>query len=249
MNIGEEKTFIYGMMKDITEERRKLSDQYFSLKLRLDDLIKLEEKGIEKLSTTGFIDLFNDRETHIQITNVNREVKHAVEEKSMAMERNRAAQTLQDDRADQEERARLREVYRAEAEAAMREAAATELTLEEENHAKQSTTLPVQMSIIPQMEIDLAKEREAKNDIKRSATSVVRKAKGNKFTDMQDTIVEILKKNGGPVKANLIFYRLNETLDNPITLKRFSSNIMYRAKNHENIESVGHGLYQYKPAT
>jgi len=71
------------MMKDITEERRKLSDQYFSLKERLDDLIKLEQRGIEQLSTKGFFDLFNDRETNIQITNVNREVNHATAQSTL----------------------------------------------------------------------------------------------------------------------------------------------------------------------
>lgn len=78
MNITEEKKFIYEMMSNITEERRSLTDQYFSLKERLDTLHKLEEKGLSELSTKGFIDLFNDRETQLTIQNMNREVEHAI---------------------------------------------------------------------------------------------------------------------------------------------------------------------------
>lgn len=123
MNIAEEKVFLYGMMKDITEERRRLTDQYFSLKERLDALIKLEEKGLGELSTKGFIDLFNDRETQLTITNLNREVEHAVarrqemtrrQEKDLQRPRyDQVAATLERGAAD---RAAQREADKAEVE-------------------------------------------------------------------------------------------------------------------------------------
>lgn len=75
MNIAEEKNYCYSMMKDITDERRRLSEMYMSLKTRVDELNRLEEKEkeTEKQSTKDFFGQFGEREIHIQINNFNDE--------------------------------------------------------------------------------------------------------------------------------------------------------------------------------
>lgn len=85
MNIDEEKTYIYSMMREITEERRRLTDIYYSLKNRLDSLHQLEQMGLEKLSIKGYIDLYNQyskNQNQIAIANIERETKHVINELS-----------------------------------------------------------------------------------------------------------------------------------------------------------------------
>jgi hypothetical protein len=88
VNIQEEKLYIYGMMKDITTERRQLVDMYYGLKKRLDFLNSLEERGIEDLSITGYIDLHTQNAKEAAINNLKRETEYQVEkiEKSYIIE-------------------------------------------------------------------------------------------------------------------------------------------------------------------
>jgi hypothetical protein len=78
MNISEEKQFIYDMMRDVSKERRQLTDIYFGLKQRLDDLNKLEMRGLEDLSIKGYADLFNDHNRRTSVDNIRRETEHLV---------------------------------------------------------------------------------------------------------------------------------------------------------------------------
>lgn len=83
MNIDEEKTYIYTMMKEITEERRRLTDIYYSLKKRLETLYDLEQRGLDNLSIKGLVDLsneYNKRQNEIAIYNIERETKHIINE-------------------------------------------------------------------------------------------------------------------------------------------------------------------------
>lgn len=76
MNINEEKEHLYNMMRDITSERRQLTDMYFGLKERLDDLNKLEQRGLKDLSVKGYIDLYNKEEPELVAKNLQREMNH-----------------------------------------------------------------------------------------------------------------------------------------------------------------------------
>lgn len=73
MDTLEEKKYIYDMMRDITSERRELTKIYYELKSRLDDLILLETKGLDKTSVKGIVDLHNSRELQQIATNIERE--------------------------------------------------------------------------------------------------------------------------------------------------------------------------------
>lgn len=79
MNVQEEKSYIYGMMKDITQERRKLTDIYYGLKERLDFLNIMEQRGIEDLSLKGYADLHNQNQKEAVINNMKREVEHQIQ--------------------------------------------------------------------------------------------------------------------------------------------------------------------------
>lgn len=73
MKIQEEKQFIYEMMKNITEERRSLTDQYYGLKERLDYLCRLEEQGIEELDLKGYTEL-HKKSKEQSINNIKKQV-------------------------------------------------------------------------------------------------------------------------------------------------------------------------------
>lgn len=79
MNIQEEKLHIYSMMRDITAERRQLTDIYYGLKKQLDYLNNLEQRGLEDLSIKGYVDLYNETMKQTAITNLQRETKHQIE--------------------------------------------------------------------------------------------------------------------------------------------------------------------------
>lgn len=76
MNISDEKKYIYDMMRTVVEERRILTDIYFSLKERLNDLDELERKGLSDLSIKGYVDLQNERNQTQMLENTQRELAH-----------------------------------------------------------------------------------------------------------------------------------------------------------------------------
>lgn len=77
MNISEEKRYIYEQMADISAERRRLTDIYYSLRERLDELFKLEAQGLEESSVTGYMDLERARERELANAAVQREMAEA----------------------------------------------------------------------------------------------------------------------------------------------------------------------------
>lgn len=91
MNVSEEKFYIYQMLRDITKERRQLVDMYYDLKKRLDFLNSLEERGIEDLSLTGYVDLYNQTQKETAVTNIQREADYIVNKIKNEIEENEAA--------------------------------------------------------------------------------------------------------------------------------------------------------------
>lgn len=79
MNIGEEKEVLYAMMKEITQERRKLTDIYFSLKQRVDKLNEIETIGLSELNTKDYVEAFNKNNLQTIRDNLERETKRIVE--------------------------------------------------------------------------------------------------------------------------------------------------------------------------
>lgn len=273
MNIADEKVFLYGMMKDITEERRKLTDQYFSLKERVDALNKLEEKGIGELSTKGFIDLFNDTETQQKIANMHREVQHAVarrEEKQLQAPRyDQIAATLErgaEDRAkaraeaeaEVEKRDRIaawekkeREMAEQEQEMidkALRESEQVVMRLAEENAAKKSDYVAPVENVVPKKLIEEAKDKEPRpvGRPKGSTETGERKMSGLKTKEAIFLISKILREHGTPMKAKAIYNKLVEVSAYEIAEKNFTSNIFQRVlKAEPRIEKVATGYYQF----
>lgn len=80
MNIGEEKKYVYSMMSSVTEERRRLTDIYYGLKDRLDELNKLESRGLDSLDVKGYVDLHNENNKAIMVENIKRETKKVIDE-------------------------------------------------------------------------------------------------------------------------------------------------------------------------
>ena len=99
MKICEEKEHIYRLMREIVEERRILSEQYFSLKERLDELNKLESKGIEDLSVNGYVDLFNKMSKQTEINNIEREAEHAIKQIEMVLDHKKKEANKEEERS------------------------------------------------------------------------------------------------------------------------------------------------------
>lgn len=74
MNISEEKRYVYEMMKDITNERRLLSEMYMELKKRLSELNSLEERGFTDLDVEGFLDYSKNKSSDLLKNNMQREL-------------------------------------------------------------------------------------------------------------------------------------------------------------------------------
>ena len=91
MNISEEKRFVYEMMRTIMEERRILTDTYFSLKKRLDDLEELQKRGLDTLSLKGYLDMHNEQESLKILENTKRELTHVTEKLEKKKEHNNTA--------------------------------------------------------------------------------------------------------------------------------------------------------------
>ena len=88
MNLQEEKLYIYKIMQQIikerrilteqslviAEERKKLTEMYFSLKQRFESLEELEMRGLENLSVKSFVDMKNDQDKTLALENLQREM-------------------------------------------------------------------------------------------------------------------------------------------------------------------------------
>lgn len=79
MNISDEKKYLYEMMREITTERRRLTDMFYELKPRLDELIRLETKGLDRVPIKGIVDLHNAQDASRQISNIQRQADHAIQ--------------------------------------------------------------------------------------------------------------------------------------------------------------------------
>jgi hypothetical protein len=86
MNINNEKEMVYQIITELTAERRKLTEERFALtkeigewKERLNELNRLEEKGLDNLDTIGLYELRKKAHNNQEILNVTRETKSLVE--------------------------------------------------------------------------------------------------------------------------------------------------------------------------
>lgn len=79
LNISDEKKYLYEMMREITTERRRLTDMFYELKPRLDELIRLETKGLDRVPIKGIVDLHNAQDASRQISNIQRQADHAIQ--------------------------------------------------------------------------------------------------------------------------------------------------------------------------
>jgi hypothetical protein len=246
MNINEEKMYCYQMMKDITDERRRLSEMYMSLKNRVDELTRMEEKGVNELATKGFFEFFNDRETTIHITNVNRETQATVkkfEEKEIPTPRYDKAesdkQLGQWDKVAQALQKSDQVVAKFEQEQATKEVAVTK------------PTIPIQ-------EIQDAKEKDSKKEVFRQKSMPTPKRRGQRVstglsTEDAITIVEnILKEREEAMHHEDLWKKVVEISGAyNLTHKNFYGNVLTRImnKNPKIIRDSEHelpGFYKYQ---
>lgn len=199
MNINEEKEHLYNMMRDITSERRKLTDMYFGLKERLDDLNKLEQRGLQDLSVKGYVDLYNKVEPEIVAKNIQREM-------------NQLAQKIMAEPKEQEE----------------------------------------EKSIVPKSVISEQRYADSNKVMKSKKIEESKKRiKQIPYDEIADSVMEILKEKGSPIKMSELLTTLNVKYEGAIGKGNFQTNIIPRMMEEEKykIEKPYRGFYQYNPNT
>lgn len=78
MNITNEKEHIYQLMKELISERRSITHMYYELKERLNELTKLEQRGLTDLNIKGYTDLYNNYNKETATNNIQREASHQI---------------------------------------------------------------------------------------------------------------------------------------------------------------------------
>lgn len=248
MNIGEEKAFLYGMMKDITEERRRLTDMYFSLKERIDALHKLEEIGVGDLSTKGFIDLWNDRNVQIQMANINREKEYQKELQTPRYDK--IAYTLEQGQAERAERIAEREkemqeaAERKELETRDREWAIQQAKKEADEDEVAQASLFVSEKISEQVE---QVEQVGQKKKTKKAKKGQRNVSGLKTKEAIFFVKKILAEHGTPMTTKDLLEKVEELSGFEVGHKNFANNVMRRVMAADSkIERPTPGFYQYR---
>lgn len=87
MNVVDEKQHVYNIIRQLTEERRLISEERLTItqqigdwKLRLDELQGMEQAGIEELRATGYVELRNRADKLREISNVAAETKKLLDD-------------------------------------------------------------------------------------------------------------------------------------------------------------------------
>jgi hypothetical protein len=115
-----------------------------------------------------------------------------------------------------------------------REAQHTIKEIEKEAELKAN---PIEKEIIPKVEIEIEKEKEAKQTKRHGTMSL---------DNYAGIIAHILKEKGIPMKSKDLYELVNAQLDSPITRNNFSNNVLPRsAKVNGRINNVSHGYWQY----
>lgn len=192
MKVSEEKRYIYEMMREITTERRRLTDIYYDLKKRLDELNSLEIRGLEDLSLKGYVDLHSHRNREVCVENIKRESERAIRR-----------------------------------------------VLDSSNEIEEKS-----VSIIPQDEIDRAKEIDSLGKVKMSKEK--RKSTQLSLKEIVPAIEEALRESGIPLSIDDIRIEVEKILGKEINKGNFQRNILPRAtKQSDRIKRATRGYYQY----
>lgn len=237
MNISEEKEHIYAMMRDISDERRKLTDIYYGLKERMDHLNKIESRGIEDLSVLGYVDLYNrhmKKEKEQSFQNIQRDSQSAIQEVRFADNYQRESQPIN----QPIERVEQVQVERSPEPPEVIEQ--TELEIDPVEEVK---------VIIPASSVG-SKQKEKTTKATKATKSKRKKRKTSSYLNIQEvinTIVDELKDYGSPMTLQALHKAVNDKVDQEITLNNFRNNILPRAtKVNDRIEKPSRGFYQYK---
>lgn len=87
MNIREEKRFLYEAMRSLIEERRELTSEIHTIRIRIDELSKLEETALKDIDLQNYIEMHQKHEE---------ERKKAIVEKILPSPRNHSIAEARD---------------------------------------------------------------------------------------------------------------------------------------------------------
>lgn len=251
MVIDEEKRYLYEQMTLVMQERRVLTDVYFELKKRMDELNRLESRGLDELSVKGYVDLHRENTVNRPVANVLREMKHTenkakhVAEQPSSHRHDNEANTSRFTNEAQKEQEKIyaevdskskdlkskRDLKATKDDKLVREMQQTAGKIQEQSEEKEK-------ELIPKKVIDDAKARERKS--KRGPNTM-------SLDKAIPLIIQTLKQGGRPMKAGEIFTAISENEEFPIQLKNFRNNILPRAmQKDKRIERVMTGYYQVR---
>lgn len=299
MDINKEKEYIYMMLQNIHEERRRLTEMAAGFKNRLDELNRLEMQGIEELSVKGWVDLHNQAKKEVAATNISRETAF-LEERMQMMIR----QTLQDELAARDRYIEGQQKYgpfNYEAPSSTEKphfpsmSETTKVKAEEETQKQEATKNPTQDTKKTEL-IDTNNQADNSNQVtqkqessysdedwrriqqnlknnekkalhmieeeskpkaeespaikeNKALTEQKRKNANSRRYDIDKIyayIIQVLKEEGVPLKAQTIYERVQELYGEPIDKTNFTNNMMHRIyKKDKRISRPQRAYYQY----
>ncbi|PGO60736.1 hypothetical protein [Priestia megaterium] len=255
MNITQEKEYLYGMMKDMIEEKRQMTDMIHGVKKRLDHLHNLELRGIEELSTEGYIDLYNRYSRTTATNNIERETNFMLEKMgtpSMATQQHvsREQSVAQEEFAEKVKKhneERLKSIKQAQliAEEDARRVAknienSSKRTIEEINRE------PEEPKTKGEMIVEGMKKQDHLSGKKVAPEPEKEKSKRLNIPKVEETIIKVLKEAGRPMQLKELIDKTSESYGQEINTKNFSNNIITRlAKKDKKLTKPSFGFYQY----
>ena len=215
LNIKEEKMYCYHMMIDIGKERRELTNMYLTLRERLEDLDKLERKGIDQLDMRGYVDMYNEAQSRVAIENIQRESNALINRIQKEAEPEQPKSTIPSHEVAEQR-------YRDN----------------QNSNIKRSKPVTEEETEIKRPKKQKAKTNKVSRDEQRRRSSMTREETLNIFKD------EGIPMNAQAVYDKLKD-RVDFDLESNYTIKNFRSNIFFRVTKDDRIEKVSNGYYQY----
>ncbi|MFS0905825.1 hypothetical protein AB3N02_22640 [Priestia aryabhattai] len=242
MDIYREKEYLYSVIREMIEERRRITDTIYGFKERLDYILSLEQKGLTDLSLQGYVDLYNKTNRELSTANIERETKHMI--RSVANEVQNVVKDTVKDTARQSAFTQRVADYR-EQQTDEREEAKRHYNTMVENQAKRAIA-----KINKEPEPEMTKGEKIIQG-QRQQDMFSRKAPRTEpyltVEKVVESIAHVLKEEGVPMQVKDMYEKVQEHYGAPIKYENFKNNIIHRAvKRNDRIMRASRGFYQYK---
>jgi hypothetical protein len=259
LNITQEKEHLYGMMRDMMDEKRQITDMMHGIRKRLDHLHNLELRGIEELDTKGYVDLYNSYSRNIATANIERETKFmlgrmgtpSMEDQQCGNGNHSVAQEEFAEKVRKYNEERVQAIRQAQAVA--QEEDLRRVAKNIENKSKRAideiNKEPEEPKTKGEMIVEGMKKQDHLSGKKVSLDESKPKRRNRpqlSIPKVEEIIIATLKEAGRPMQLKELIAKTSEEYGQDINPKNFSNNIIVRLmKKDAKITKPSFGYYQY----